>query len=46
MVLAGMASGHYPMDGWVTTASMDRLVPDALEPLARQEGLKILVEPR
>src|SRR5215211_5302855 len=44
LVLAGMAAGHYPMTGWVTTVAMDRIVEDAIEPLARQEALKILVE--
>ena len=44
LVLAGMAAGHYPMTGWVTTVPMDRIVEDAIEPLARQEALKILVE--
>lgn len=45
-VLQSMAAGDYPLDGWVTTVPLDRVVPDGLEPLRRQEALKVLVDVR
>jgi (R,R)-butanediol dehydrogenase/meso-butanediol dehydrogenase/diacetyl reductase len=43
-VLAAMAAGDYPLDGWVTTVPFGALVAEGLEPLRRQEALKVLVD--
>lgn len=43
-VIAGMAQGRYPLDGWVETIPFDNLVEQGLERLRRQQGLKILVD--
>jgi len=43
-VIAAMARGDYPLDGWVETIPFDNLIEDGLERLHRQEGLKILVD--
>lgn len=43
-VIAEMARGSYPLDGWVETIPFDALIDQGLERLRRQEGLKILVE--
>lgn len=42
-VLRGMAEGAYPLDAWVSTIALERLVEDGFRPLARQEAIKILV---
>jgi (R,R)-butanediol dehydrogenase/meso-butanediol dehydrogenase/diacetyl reductase len=43
-VLAEMARGAYPLDGWVTTVPVHRIVEDGLEPLRAQQALKVLVD--
>ena len=43
-VIAEMAAGTYPLDGWVETIPFDRLIEDGFERLHRQEGMKILVD--
>ncbi len=43
-VIAEMALGSYPQDGWVETIPFEALVERGLERLKRQEGLKILVD--
>ena len=43
-VIAAMAEGRYPLDGWVETIPFADLVERGLERLRRQEGLKILVD--
>jgi (R,R)-butanediol dehydrogenase/meso-butanediol dehydrogenase/diacetyl reductase len=43
-VLDLMAAGAYPLDGWVTTIPLDTVVTEGLEPLARQEAMKVLVD--
>ena len=43
-VIAEVAHGAYPMDGWVETIPFDGLIDRGMERLRRQEGLKILVE--
>jgi len=43
-VIAAMARGDYPLDGWVETIPFDNLIEGGLERLRRQEGLKILVD--
>jgi (R,R)-butanediol dehydrogenase/meso-butanediol dehydrogenase/diacetyl reductase len=45
-VIAGMARGDYPLDGWVETIPFGHLMADGFERLRRQEGLKILVDVR
>lgn len=42
-VIRAMAQGHYPLEGWVDTIALDRVVEDGLEPLRRQEANKVLV---
>jgi (R,R)-butanediol dehydrogenase/meso-butanediol dehydrogenase/diacetyl reductase len=43
-VLAEMASGSYPLDGWVDTIPFDGVVDRGLERLRREQGIKILVD--
>jgi (R,R)-butanediol dehydrogenase/meso-butanediol dehydrogenase/diacetyl reductase len=43
-VIAAMAQGNYPLEGWVETIPFENLVEHGLERLRRQEGLKILVD--
>jgi (R,R)-butanediol dehydrogenase / meso-butanediol dehydrogenase / diacetyl reductase len=43
-VIAEMARGSYPLDGWVETIPFEGLIERGLERLRRQEGMKILVE--
>jgi (R,R)-butanediol dehydrogenase/meso-butanediol dehydrogenase/diacetyl reductase len=45
-VIAGMVAGHYPLDGWVTTITLDRVVEDGLFPLREQRAGKVLVDLR
>lgn len=42
-VIAGMARGAYPVDGWVTTIPFERLL-DGFEALEAQRATKIVVE--
>jgi len=43
-VIAAMAAGSYPLDGWVETIPFENIVDRGFERLRRQEGLKILVD--
>jgi (R,R)-butanediol dehydrogenase/meso-butanediol dehydrogenase/diacetyl reductase len=43
-VIAEMAAGAYPMDGWVETIPFANIISDGIERLRRQEGMKILVD--
>jgi (R,R)-butanediol dehydrogenase / meso-butanediol dehydrogenase / diacetyl reductase len=43
-VIAEMARGAYPLEGWVETIPFDGLVSRGIERLRRQEGMKILVD--
>jgi (R,R)-butanediol dehydrogenase / meso-butanediol dehydrogenase / diacetyl reductase len=43
-VIAAMAAGNYPLDGWVETIPFEDVVERGFERLRRQEGLKILVD--
>jgi (R,R)-butanediol dehydrogenase / meso-butanediol dehydrogenase / diacetyl reductase len=43
-VIAEMAAGAYPAQGWVESIPFDRLINDGFERLHRQEGTKILVD--
>jgi (R,R)-butanediol dehydrogenase/meso-butanediol dehydrogenase/diacetyl reductase len=45
-VIAEMAAGAYPAQGWVETIPFERLLSDGFERLHRQEGTKILVDVR
>jgi (R,R)-butanediol dehydrogenase/meso-butanediol dehydrogenase/diacetyl reductase len=43
-VIAEMAAGTYPAEGWVETIPFERLLSEGFERLHRQEGMKILVD--
>jgi len=43
-VIAEMARGSYPLDGWVETIPLEGVVSSGIERLRRREGMKILVE--
>ncbi|HEV7717072.1 MAG TPA: 2,3-butanediol dehydrogenase [Steroidobacteraceae bacterium] len=43
-VIAEMAAGTYPAEGWVETIPFENLLSDGFERLQRQEGMKILVD--
>lgn len=43
-VIAEMAAGAYPTDGWVETVAFDRLLSDGFERMRRQEAMKILID--
>jgi (R,R)-butanediol dehydrogenase/meso-butanediol dehydrogenase/diacetyl reductase len=43
-VIAEMARGAYPQEGWVETIGFDSLIEQGFERLHRQEGTKILVD--
>jgi (R,R)-butanediol dehydrogenase/meso-butanediol dehydrogenase/diacetyl reductase len=43
-VIAEMARGTYPLDGWVETIPFDGLLDRGFERLRRQEGMKILID--
>jgi (R,R)-butanediol dehydrogenase/meso-butanediol dehydrogenase/diacetyl reductase len=43
-VIAEMARGSYPLDGWVETIPFDGIIDRGLEQLRRQQGMKILVD--
>jgi (R,R)-butanediol dehydrogenase/meso-butanediol dehydrogenase/diacetyl reductase len=43
-VIAAMARGGYPIDGWVTTIPFERLIPDGIEALESQAETKVVVE--
>lgn len=45
-VIEEMAAGAYPQTAWVESIALDRLIEDGFERLHRQEGGKILVDPR
>jgi (R,R)-butanediol dehydrogenase/meso-butanediol dehydrogenase/diacetyl reductase len=43
-VIAEMAAGAYPTQGWVEKIAFDGLIRDGFERLHRQDGVKILVD--
>jgi (R,R)-butanediol dehydrogenase/meso-butanediol dehydrogenase/diacetyl reductase len=43
-VIAEMAAGAYPAEGWVETIPFPQLIRDGFERLHRQEGVKLLVD--
>jgi len=43
-VIAAMAGGSYPLEGWVETIPFDGLIGQGIERLRRQEGMKIVVD--
>ncbi len=43
-VIAEMAAGSYPPEGWVETIPFEQLIHAGFERLHRQEGMKILVD--
>ena len=43
-VIAEMARGSYPLDGWVETIPLEGVLERGFERLRRQEGMKILVD--
>jgi len=43
-VIAEMARGAYPLEGWVETIPFEGLIDQGIERLRRQEGMKILVD--
>lgn len=43
-IIAEMARGAYPLDGWVETIPFDALLEMGIERLRSQQGLKILVD--
>lgn len=43
-VIAEMARGSYPLDGWVETIPFEGVVKNGIERLRRHEGMKILVD--
>ena len=42
-VIAEMARGSYPLDGWVETIPFEGVVRQGIERLRRHEGMKLLV---
>ena len=43
-VIAEMARGSYPLEGWVETIPFDGVIGQGLERLRRQQGMKIVVD--
>ncbi len=43
-VIAEMAKGAYPLEGWVETIPFAGILTEGIERLRRQEGMKILVD--
>jgi (R,R)-butanediol dehydrogenase/meso-butanediol dehydrogenase/diacetyl reductase len=43
-VIAEMAAGMYPLEGWVETIPFAGVIDDGFERLHRQQGMKILVD--
>ncbi len=43
-VIAEMAKGAYPLDGWVETIPFEGIIEQGIHRLRRQEGMKILVD--
>jgi (R,R)-butanediol dehydrogenase/meso-butanediol dehydrogenase/diacetyl reductase len=43
-VIAAMAAGVFPIEGWVSTLPFERIIDDGFERLRRQEALKLLVD--
>jgi len=43
-VIAEMARGSYPLEGWVETIPFDGVIEQGIERLRRQEGMKIVVD--
>jgi (R,R)-butanediol dehydrogenase/meso-butanediol dehydrogenase/diacetyl reductase len=43
-VIAEMARGSYPLEGWVETVPFDGLIEEGIGRLRRQQGMKIVVD--
>jgi (R,R)-butanediol dehydrogenase/meso-butanediol dehydrogenase/diacetyl reductase len=43
-VIAEMARGSYPLEGWVETIPFDGIIEQGIERLRRQQGMKIVVD--
>ncbi len=43
-VIAEMARGSYPLNGWVQTIPFDGVIEQGLERLRRQQGMKLVVD--
>jgi (R,R)-butanediol dehydrogenase/meso-butanediol dehydrogenase/diacetyl reductase len=43
-VIAEMAGGSYPLEGWVETIPFDGVIEQGIERLRRQQGMKIVVD--
>ena len=43
-VIAEMARGSYPLEGWVETIPLDGIIEQGIGRLRRQEGMKIVVD--
>jgi len=43
-VIAEMARGSYPLEGWVETIPFDGVIEQGIERLRRQQGMKIVVD--
>jgi (R,R)-butanediol dehydrogenase/meso-butanediol dehydrogenase/diacetyl reductase len=43
-VIAEMACGSYPLEGWVETIPFDGIIEQGIERLRRQQGMKIVVD--
>ena len=43
-VIAEMAGGSYPLDGWVETIPFDGIIEQGIERLRRQQGMKLVVD--
>ena len=44
LVIEEMARGSYPLEGWVEDIPFDAILTGGFERLARQEGMKLLVD--
>jgi (R,R)-butanediol dehydrogenase / meso-butanediol dehydrogenase / diacetyl reductase len=43
-VIAEMARGSYPLEGWVETIPFERVIDQGIERLRQQQGMKIVVD--
>jgi len=43
-VIAEMARGSYPLESWVETIPFEGIIEQGIEPLRRQQGMKIVVD--
>jgi (R,R)-butanediol dehydrogenase/meso-butanediol dehydrogenase/diacetyl reductase len=44
LTIAAMARGDYPLGSWIEKISLERIVDQGIEPLHRQEKVKVLVD--